>query len=426
MDFLSTGWQSLLGFVVIAALAWLLSENRSAIRWSAVLSGLALQVGLAALLLTVPPVQAAFAQLNTLALALQQSTQAGTSFVFGYLGGGELPFAPSGPGSSFVLAFQALPLVLVTSALSALLFYWRVLPWLVRGVSWLLRRGMGLGGALSVGVTANIFVGMIEAPLFIRPYIREMGRGELFALMTAGMATIAGTVIVLYAQFLAPVIPDSLGHIITASVISAPAAVALALIMVPEAGPGTAGRAFPEQAARGSLDAITRGTLDGVTLLLNITAMLLVLVALVHLLNQTLGWLPPVAGEALTLQRALGWALAPLAWLLGIPWAEAVPAGSLLGTKVVLNELLAYLELANLPDETLSGTSRLILTYALCGFANFGSLGIMIGGMGGLCPERRPEIVALGLRAVVAGLLTTCMTGSVIGMLAWLDLIAVP
>jgi len=406
-------------------LAFLLSENRLAIRWPPVLAGLLLQVVLAALLLTVPPVQAALAGLNTAALALQEATQAGTSFVFGYLGGAPSPFESTGSGSSFILAFQALPLVLVTSALSALLFYWRVLPWLIRGVSWLLKRAMGLGGALSVGVTANVFVGMIEAPLFIRPYIRELGRGELFALMTAGMATIAGTVIVLYAQFLAPVIPDSLGHIITASVISAPAAVALALIMVPEAGPGTAGEAFPEQTARGSLDAITRGTLDGVTLLLNITAMLLVLVALVHLLNQMLGWLPMVMGEQLSLQRALGWALAPLAWLLGIPWAEATTAGAILGTKVVLNELVAYLELAGPAGEPLSGTSRLILTYALCGFANFGSLGIMIGGMGALCPERRPEIVALGMRAIIAGLLTTCMTGAVIGLFAYLGLITV-
>ena len=410
MDF----WQSLLGLFAFAVLAWLFSENRRAVSGRGALTGIGVQVTLAALFLNIAWFQHFFIALNGVILALEQATQAGTSFVFGYLGGAPLPFEESYPGASFVLAFRALPLVLVVSALTALLFYWRILPYIVRGFAWVLQKLLGIGGALGFGAAANIFVGMTEAPLFIRPYLKDLTRSELFALMVCGMATIAGTVLVLYASILEPVIPGIMGHLLVASVLSAPAAITVARIMVPETETETAGRAFPPQQADNAMDAVTLGTLQGLQLLLNIVAMLLVLVALVHLANQLLGLLPQVADAPLSLQRLLGWIMAPVVWLMGIPWAEAQAAGALMGTKTVLNELLAYLELAKL--ETLSPRSQLIMTYAMCGFANLGSLGIMIGGLGTLAPERRAEVVALGMRSIVAGTLATCMTGALVGI----------
>ncbi len=409
--------QSLLGIAVILVIAWGLSEDRRRLPWRLVASGLALQVLLALALLKLPPVRDAFALLNDMVAALQQATEAGTSFVFGYLGGGPLPFEETAPGASFVLALRALPLILVMSALSALLFHWRILPAVVRGFSWALDRTMGVGGALGVGTAANIFVGMVEAPILIGPYMAALGRGELFALMTCGMATIAGTMMVLYASIVAPVVPDALGHILAASLMSAPAALAIAGLMVPMAGEATAGGLDPERRTASAMDAVTEGTAQGVRLLINVIAMLIVLVALVALVNIILGLAPDVWGAPLTLQRLLGWVLAPLAWLIGVPWAEAGTAGALLGTKVILNEFIAYLDMAALPADELSPRSRLILIYAMCGFANLGSLGIMIGGLGTLVPERRAEIVALGPRAVLAGLLATSMTGAVVALL---------
>jgi concentrative nucleoside transporter, CNT family len=409
--------QSVAGVAVILALAWVLSENRRKPPLKLVLSGVALQVLIALVLLKIPIFQALFMGLNNLVMALEAATTAGTSMVFGYLGGGPLPFEASAPANLYILAFRALPLVLVISALSALLFYWKVLPWVVRAFARALTGTLRIGGAEGLGVAANVFVGMVESPLFIRPYLKQMTRSELFTLMTAGMATIAGTVMVLYASILGERIPGVMGHILVASLISVPAAVTIAKIMIPETGPVTRGELAATEEARSSMDAITRGTIQGVQLLVNIIAMLVVLVALVHLINIMLGLLPDWRGDALTLQRIFGWLLAPLTWLIGIPWPEAPTAGTLLGTKTVLNELVAYLDMSRLPPEALSERSALIMTYALCGFANPGSLGIMIGGMGTMVPERRGEIVDLGLRAIVAGTLATCMTGAVAGII---------
>lgn len=408
--------QSFLGILVFVAVAWALSEKRSAAPWRTVIIGIGLQFFLAGALLWLPPFKQLFVWLNSLLLILEQATKVVTAFIFGYLGGAPLPFAETAPGSSFVLAFRALPLILVVSALSAVLFYWRVLPRVVQAFAWILGKTLRIGGALGVGAAANIFVGMVEAPLFIRPYLKSMTRSELFALMTTGMATIAGTMMVLYANVLSPVLPDSMGHILTASIISAPAAILVALVMVPPEHAATGGDLVPPQQARSSMDAVTQGTLQGMQLLINVIAMLLVMVALVSLENLFLGLFPELSGEPISLQRILGWLLAPVAWLMGIPWHEAATAGALIGTKTILNEFLAYLDLAKLPTDALSSRSRLILTYALCGFANFGSLGIMIGGLGTMAPERRAEIVALGLKSLVAGTLATCMTGAVIGL----------
>lgn len=410
--------RGLVGLVGLTALSWLGSEDRRKFPWRVVVVGLLMQLGIAAVLLKVPPVRAMFLVLNDTVVALQKAAGEGTAFVFGYLGGGVAPFAKGDAGTTFILAFQALPLVLLVSALSALLYYWRILPWVVKGISRLLQKGMGVGGAVGLSTAMNIFVGMVEAPLTIRPYLVVMSRAELFAVMVGGMATIAGTMMVIYAMVLEPVIPDAMGHLLVASIISAPAALTVSLVMVPQTGLGTAGEDMPPSSATGAMDAITRGTAEGVTLLINIIAMLIVLVALVSLVNQGLGSLPGFHGESLTLQRILGWFMAPVAWLMGVPWQEAQVAGSLLGTKTILNEFIAYLDLAKIPKEQLGDASRLIMMYAMCGFANIGSLGIMIGGIGAMVPERKGEVVELGFRSIVAGTLASCMTGAVVGILA--------
>jgi CNT family concentrative nucleoside transporter len=408
--------RSFLGFLALHALAWALSENRRTVAWRPVLAGMALTLALGVLLLKAPLVQHAFVVLNDALGALERATRDGTAFVFGFLGGGPLPYPESYPGATFVLAFRALPLVVVVSALSALLFYWRVLPWVVKGFSAMLEKTLGVGGAIGLSSAANVFVGMVEAPLVVKPYIRGMSRSELFILMSCGMATVAGTVMALYASILSKAIPGALGHVLAASIISTPAAIAISVLMVPGKGPATEGKLVP-QTATSSMDAITRGTVDGVQLLINIVAMLLVLVALVSLANQLLSLLPQVAGAPVTLQRVLGAVMAPLVWIMGVPWQEAGAAGALMGTKTVLNELLAYIDLAGLPAGTLSPRTSLMMTYALCGFANFGSLGIMIGGLATMAPERRDEIVALGGKTIVSGTLATCVAGSVVGIL---------
>lgn len=383
------------------------------------LLALAATVLLALLMLKVPALQGLFSVANRAVEAVAAATRAGTSFLFGYLGGAPLPFEPKTPGSAFVLAFQALPVVLVVSVLTTLLFYWRILPPIVRGFSWALERVLGVGGAVGLSTAANIFVGMVEAPLFIRPYLARLSRAELFMVMTGGMAGMAGTVLVLYTTVLAPIIPDAAGHFIVASVLGAPAAILFSQIMVPDDADRRTGGDDAEvpPVATSSMDAVVKGTAVGLELLLNICAMLIVLVALVHLVNAALGLFPDVAGSPITLQRVLGHVMAPVCWLLGLPASEAVTAGSLMGVKTVLNELVAYVELSQLPPDALSARSRLIMLYALCGFANFGSLGIMIAGLGTMAPERRHEVVSLGMKSIVSGTLSTCLLGAIVGVL---------
>jgi CNT family concentrative nucleoside transporter len=409
--------QSLAGLAGLVLIAIALSESRRRVSFRLIAAGLAVQVGLALLLLKVPAAKSLFLALDEAVEVLQTATHAGTSFVFGYVGGGPAPWTVADPAAGFVLAFQALPMVLVMSALSALLYHWRILPKVVRAASRLLERAMGVGGAVGVSASATAFLGMIEAPLLIRPYVALMSRGELFLVMTTGMATIAGTVMVLYATFLKGVIPDPIGHLLTASLISVPAAIMVGKIMIPDESRTGASNLSDAHAYGGSMDAVVQGTLDGVQLLVGICSVLVVLVALVSLANGVLGLLPQVADAPLTLQRLLGWAMAPVAWMMGIPTAEMVTAGALMGTKTVLNELLAYLQLAQLPADALSERSRLIMTYGLCGFANLGSLGILIAGLSLMAPGRRAEIAELGGRSIVSGTLASCITGAVVGLL---------
>ena len=406
--------QAVLGYLAFVTLAWLLRERQAPVPWRTVLRGIALQLALTVLFLKLPALAALLSTLNDALLGVQRATQAGTSVVFGYLGGGPLPFQTTPGASSFVLAFQALPIVLVMSALSALLFHWRVLPWLVRGFSWVLEKALGVGGAVGLSTAANVFIGMVEAPLLVRPYLARVSRGELFVIMSAGMAGVAGTVMALYAGILAQQVPDALGHILVASFISAPAAVVFSVLMVPPDRAPTGGDTEIPRMYASSMDAVTQGTSDGLQLLLNVVAMLVVLIALVSIANGLLG-LIPIGGGALSLQSMLGWLLTPIAWLAGVPWSEAATAGSLLGTKTVLNELIAFLDMAALPADALSPKSRLVMTYALCGFANLGSLGILLGGMTAMLPQRRREIVALAPRTLISGTLATLSCGVMVG-----------
>lgn len=409
--------QSVAGLGVFCALAWLVSENRRAFPWRLVAVGLLLQFALALFLLKVPVARSVLFALNGVVEALSEATQAGTALVFGYMGGGPAPFDVTAPEHAFILGFQALPLVLVISALSALFWHWRILAWVTRGFAWALEKTMRLGGAVGFGTAANVFLGMVEAPLLIRPYFEKLTRSELFMLMSVGLATVAGTVIVLYAAIVGPVIEGALGQIITASLISLPAAILMAQIMVPGDEVTETGRVEADLGYHSAMDAVTQGTAQGLALLLNIIAMLLVLTALVALVNIVLGTLPDVGSGPLTLQRMLGWIFAPLVWLMGVPAGESLTAGQLMGTKTILNEFLAYLEFARLPEEALSPRADMIMLYAMCGFANLGSVGIMIGGLTTLVPSRRQEIIGLSMKALVAGTLATSMTGAVIGIL---------
>ena len=405
-----------LGVFAMLVIAWLCSENRRQIPWRTVVGGLVLQLAGALLLIGVPGADRAMFWLNDAASALARATETGTGFVFGYLAGPPLPFAETHPGASFILAFQALPLVLTISALASLLFHWGVLQFITGLFARLLRRVLGISGPLALGAAVHVFVGMVEAPLLVRPYLVRMQRGELFALMTCGMAGVAGTVMVIYATFLSPVVPNALGNILIASVISTPAALAVAALMVPFGQPDQADATFIiHDKPTGSMDALVKGTMDGVPILAAIVATLLVTVAMVTLLNMGLAKLPDWDAGPVTLQRLFALPFRPLMWLIGVPWAETQVAATLMATKTVLNEFVAYLDFSRLPPDSFSPRTRMILTYALCGFANFGSLGIMIGGLGAMVPERRHEVVALGMRSILGGTLATCMSGAVAG-----------
>lgn len=418
--------QSLAGLLTIPLLAWMLSENRRLASgrgsFRIVLGGILLQIAIAALMLNVAPVRAAFDYPGKAVEALQTATGEGMRLVFGYLAGGPAPFAVVKPEASFILAFQALPLVLIVSVLSKLLYHWGVLQAVVKAFAWGLHRTLGVSGPVGTSAAANIFVGMVEAPLLVKPYLASMSRAGLFATMTVGMAGIAGTVLAIYASLIGSQVPGAAGHLIVASVISVPAALLLSALMVPEdvSSPATAGATTAigdENEPRTSMDAIAQGTREGVDLLVNVTAMLVVAVALVALTNMILNSLFAPFGFPLTLQSILGWVFAPLAWLIGIPWAECGLAGGLLGVKTVLNEFVAFLQMAALPADALSPRSRLIMTYALCGFANLASLGIMLGGLVAMAPGRRDDILSLGPRTIVSGTLATMMTAAVVGIL---------
>ncbi|RVT99043.1 nucleoside:proton symporter [Rhodovarius crocodyli] len=405
--------QSAAGLLGLCLLAWVSGGCRRGVRWQVVAAGIGAQLVLGVLMLWVPPFRAAFSVIGDGVTALARATQAGTSLVFGYLGGAPLPFAETAPGASFILFFQALPLVLVVGALSALLYHWRVLPFIVGLLARGLRRSFGLGGAAGFSVAANVFVGMVEAPLLIRAWLARLTLSELFVVMVAGLATISGNMLVVYATMISSVVPDAAGQLLAASLIAAPASVMAALLMVPATEPPTeAGGGMSVPLYNSTMEALVQGTQDGLQLLLGIMASLIVFVALVALVNMAI---EPIFG--VTLQGIAGWLFRPLALMMGIPWAESGTVAASLGIKTVINEFVSYLNLAQSGGAGLSERSRIILSYALCGFTNIGSLGIMLGGMNAMCPERRADIVRLGWPSLWAATLACCMTGATVGIL---------
>jgi concentrative nucleoside transporter, CNT family len=416
--------QSLLGLVAIPLVAYAISEDRARLHgWEGlrtVAVGLALQAVIALVLLELPASRVLFDWIGAAVGALQLATQDGMQRVFGYLAGGQMPFTPTNAGTSFILAFQALPLILVMSALTRLLYHWGVLQRVVALFAIVFRRCFGIGGPLGTVAAAKLFVGMIEAPMLVRPYLAGLGRGALFAAMALGMATVAGTVMALYATILEPVLPGAAGHVVAASLMNAPAALLLARLAVPSGfsdGPDDTSIRL-DNPPHSSIDAIAQGTYDGIRLLAAVIAMLVVMISLVTLANIILGSIGEKFGLVVTIEGVLGLVLAPVAFALGIPWHEAAVAGALIGKKVVFNELIAYLDLAAIPPDALSARTRLILTYALCGFANLGSLGIMIGGLTTLVPERRNDIVEMAPKAVLVGLMATLLSAAMVGTIA--------
>lgn len=409
--------QSALGICALIAIAWLLSERKREFPWRVVLIGLVMQIILAALFLQIPLMRDALLSLNAVVEAIQVATRAGTSFVFGYVGGGPAPFAITDAGAMSNFAFQILPSLMVIGALSAVAWHWRVLPAVVSAVSWALRRTLGIGGAVGVSCGANVFLGTIKSPLLIKPYLERLTRSELFIVFSCGMANAAGTILVFYSIILQPVVGDAaLGHIIIASLLSLPASIIIALIMIPGTET-TAADAGIGHSYDSTMDAVTRGTTDGLAMFLQIIAMLIVAVALVALANHILANLGDVWNAPLTFERMAGWLFAPIAWLIGIPWDEAADAGQLLGLKFILNEVVAYLQQAALPADVLSPRTDLMMLYALCGFANFSSVGITIAGVSVLAPGRRREIVQLAQRSLISGTLASLMVGATIGLL---------
>lgn len=409
--------------MLIILIAWLLSENKRKFPVMLVLGGLAVQAGLVLLLFAIPNSQAVLNGITGAVDGLASATDRGTQFVFGYLGGGSQPYAtlPADAPPPFIFGFRVLPLILVISALSALLWHWGILKWITRGFGLLFEKSMGLGGASALAVAANIFMGMVESPIVIRAYLDKLTRAELFLMMVVGLATVAGSTMVAYALILAPVLPNAAGHVLVASIISAPAGIMLARIMIPEETKGVDFDYSSDLKYHSSMDAITRGVQDGVMVAVNVAAMLIVFVAFVWIVNNFLALAPPVNGETLTLQSIFGYVFAPVAYMIGIPWNEAHQSGEILGTKLFLTEFIAFIDLGAIPADQMTERTRMIMTYAVCGFANVAAVGIMTGGMNVLMPERRAEILSLVWRSLLPGFMATLMTAAIVAALPpWL------
>ncbi|OFW76802.1 MAG: nucleoside:proton symporter [Alphaproteobacteria bacterium RIFCSPLOWO2_01_FULL_45_8] len=408
--------QALFGILIFVSFCWFISENKKQVNYKRTFVGLLIQTAVAAVILHVPFARLFVGYITDGIVALKNATLEGTSFVFGFLGGGVAPFDVK--GSTFVFAFQTLPMVIVISALSMLLFHWKILPWIVKGISWMMKKSMGIGGALGVCSAAKMFLDQTTAPLLIRPYLKNMSRSEIFTIMCMGFATTSALIIGLYAMILETIVPHAMVHLVTASIISVPAAITLSRIVVPSSV-STEGSLVVPYEFSGSMDAVSKGTADGVRLFINIIAMLIVFVALVSLCNRIFGLFPDFMGEPITLQRLLGVVMSPVAWLMGISWKEATVAGSLLGIKTILNEFYAFTQFAKIGTEELSVHTRTVMAYALCGFANISSIGIMIGGLGSIVPEKRQDILSLSFKALIVGTLSSCLSGTIVGILMW-------
>ncbi|MCK0127682.1 nucleoside transporter C-terminal domain-containing protein [Erythrobacter sp. F6033] len=419
--------RGLLGIAALLSIAWGISEDRSGRpSWRWIVGALVLQGALALVIVRVPFVWDLMAYANEAVSAIERATLDGSSYMFGYLGGASLPFElKDGAQPPLIIAFQILPLVIVFSALAALLWHWGVLRWLVNGLSFLLRKSLGVSGVVGLSGGANMFLGVVESPLVVRAYFARMSRAELFQVMVLAMATISGAILILYATTLRDTVDDAVGHMISASLVSLPAALLIAKLMVPGKPDDEATETGSEDNAEeglkydSSIDAIVKGTMDGMQLFLAVIAVIIVVFAFVSLADQVLALFPMVGDEPLSLKRIFGWLFAPLMWLIGVPWGEAQAAGGVMGTKAILNEYVAYLELAALPEGTFSPRSLLIVTYALCGVANLASVGLLVSTIGTLCPERRAEAAGLGIKSWIAGNIATAMTGAWIGLVTF-------
>lgn len=408
--------QAIIGIFVVLGLAWALSEHRREVRWLPILVILGIQLVIAATLIRVPFITQHVNHLNVVVNAISSATSEGTSFVFDYLGGGQLPFELKSESPPYIFATQLLPQILVFAVLVAILWYWRVLPLLIKGIAWLLQRTVRIGGAVSVAAAASFFVGMVESPMMIRGYLKSITRSEFFIVITCGMSTVAGSMMVLYVLVLGDVVESSLGHIVSASILNIFGSILIASVMVPDDRITTAGEVEDAYKYNSFFDALTRGATDGTKVVINIIAMLIVFISLVALINQVLG-LISIGGEPLTLQRIAAIVFQPFTWCMGIPWSDANSAGNLMGTKLVINELVAYDQLGRTGGE-LTMRSNLILTYAICGFTNVGSVGILIGGISSLVPERRKDLLSLAPRTLISGTLVAMLTGSIVGLVS--------
>ena len=413
--------QSMIGVVAVIGLCWALSERRGVFPWKLALGAVAAQAVLVAILFGLPASRSVLVGAGQAVDGLANATNAGVSFVFGFLAGGNgQPYDVKNPGALFVFAFHVLPVILVICALSALLWHWRILKWLTKAFGLLFEKTMGLRGAPALATAATIFMGQVEGPIFIRGYLTSLSRSELFLLLTVGMSCVSGSTVVAYATILHDVLPNAAAHVLTASLISAPAGVLLARILVPRDPANEAPQALDLadlKTYESSIDALIKGTTDGLQIALNVGATLIVFVALIAMVNGLLGLAPAVGGAPLSVERVLGLIFSPLAWSMGIPWKEAPAAGGLLGVKLVLTEFTAFANLSHLAPEAISDRTRVIMTYALCGFANIASVGINVAGYSVLVPERRIEVMGMVWKAMLGGFLATCMTAAVVGAL---------
>jgi len=420
------GWdngRALIGMGVIYLLCWVLSEKKRLFPWKIVLGATVLQFAFALILFGIPVVREILFKANDVVSGLQAATRAGTGFVFGYIGD-NTSYAENmtkipGDTPPPLFFFQILPIIIVVAALSAMLWHWRILRWITNGFAAVFRRTMGLGGATSLAVSANVFMGMTEAPVLIRPYIKGMTRSELLIMMTAGFATIAGSVLVVYGAFLEGKMANPLAQLLTASIMAAPAAVSVALTMIPETTPADQRVQNPDFNYASTMDAFSTGATDGLKIVFNIATMLIAALALLWLVNAGLGAFPDVFGAPLSIERVLGWVFAPLMYLVGVPWDEAAKSGSLMGVKTVLTEFVAFIQLADIPVSDMDPRTRIITAHAICGFANFGSMGILIGGLSIVEPERRDDFLSLAWRTLLAGTLATCLSAAVVGALPY-------
>ena len=418
------GWdnaRAVVGVFAIAGIAWLLSENKRKFPWKIVLGAIVMQYVFTLLLFGVPVIRAGLAGVNDGIDVLIRATREGTKFVFGPFIGDQVAWEKlvGTPGPIFI--FQLLPLIIVIGSLSAILWHWGILKIITRGFAFLFQRTMGMGGPTSLSVAANIFMGQTEAPLLIKPYLKVMTRSELLIVMATGFATIAGSVLVVYVSLLRDTLPSIAAHLITVSIIASPAAVALSMIIVPETEKTSESSTETDFKYHSTMDAFATGATDGIAIIWNIATMLIAALALVYISNSVLGIIPAawVGGMPLSLDRILGWLFAPFMYMAGVPMEESSKAGSFVGMKTVFTEFYAFIELGKLPLDAMTERTRTLVTYAICGFANFGSMGILIGGLSIMCPERRPDFLSLAWKTLYAGTLATIMSAAVIGSLPY-------